>query len=132
LLRRLAIFAGGFDLEAAEAACAGEGVERADVLDGVARLVDKSLVVAGEREGQVRYRLLEPIRQYALACLEASGNAESMRARHAAHFLGLAEQVELQRWHGANFDWLDRLERESDNLRAALGWAEASANAELS
>src|SRR5207244_12477900 len=74
-LCRLAAFAGGFELEAAEAVCADDGADSGDVLDVVARLVDKSLVVVEEQKGQTRCRLLEPVRQYALEKLEAGGEA---------------------------------------------------------
>jgi len=124
LFRRLSVFAGGWALEAAEAVGAGEGIEEEDVLDLLGGLVDKSLVVAeagGEGE-QLRYRMLEPVRQYGLEMLEESGEAGQSRDRHAGWFLELAEEAEPHlkgRWQVA---WLERLEREHSNLRAAIRW----------
>jgi predicted ATPase/DNA-binding SARP family transcriptional activator/DNA-binding CsgD family transcriptional regulator len=124
LFARLCVFAGGWTLEAAEAVESGEDIEEGEVLDLLSGLVDKSLVGAEATEDdEVRYRMLEPIRQYARERLEASGNADELRGRHAAYFLTVAEAAEpelvgpQQRW------WLDRLERDHDNLRAALGWS---------
>ena len=79
--RRLSVFAGGWTLEAAEAVGAGDGIQEADVLELLSMLVDKSLVVAEKNgEGAGRYRMLEPIRQYARERLEESGEAESLKA----------------------------------------------------
>jgi predicted ATPase/DNA-binding SARP family transcriptional activator/DNA-binding CsgD family transcriptional regulator len=123
LFGRLSVFAGGWTLEAAEAVGAGKGIEPHEVLDLLGGLVDKSLVIAGPAPGgAVRYRMLEPVRQYARERLEKSGEAGETRDRHAALFLALVEEAapelvgELQR------DWVDRLEGEHDNLRSALAW----------
>ncbi len=95
VLRHLAVFAGGWTLEAAEAVCAGEGLEQERVLDVLSRLVDKSLVQAERVPGQeARYRMLETIRQYALERLAASGEADTIRRRHAEHYLAVAEMAE--------------------------------------
>ena len=95
LFRRLSVFAGGWTLEAAEAVGSGDGIEEGEILDLLSGLVDKSLVVAEATEdGEVRYRMLEPVRQYALEKLEESGEAEEVRRRHAAFFLALAEEAE--------------------------------------
>ena len=92
LFARLAVFAGGFSLEAAEAVGAGDGIEGAEVLDLLTRLVDQSLVLAeAPPDGEARYRLLETLRAYAREALEASGGAGAVRARHARFFLALAE-----------------------------------------
>jgi non-specific serine/threonine protein kinase len=132
LLRALSVFAGGFTLEAAEAVCGDVGVpfagpdSQVDVLDLLASLVDKSLVVLGDREGEPRYRLLETVRQYAREKLDAAddGEHESVRRRHAAYFLALAEAAEPQLREGPEqLVWFARLETEHDNLRAALDWA---------
>ena len=120
LFRRLAAFAGGFDLAAAEAVCAEDPIGTADVLDLLARLVDKSLVLAEERDGHGRYRLLEPVRQYARERLTGSGEGRATEGRHAAHFLALAERAEPELRGPEQDGWLDCLEREHDNLRAAL------------
>jgi predicted ATPase/DNA-binding CsgD family transcriptional regulator/DNA-binding XRE family transcriptional regulator/Tfp pilus assembly protein PilF len=123
LFERLSVFAGGWTLEAAEAVCAGDGIEPAAVLDLLTRLVDKSLVIAEPGAGgAVRFRLLETVRQYGLQRLAARGDADATLARHAAFFTGLAEELEPIT---VGPDWtarLDRLDREHDNLRAALRW----------
>jgi predicted ATPase/class 3 adenylate cyclase len=126
---RLAVFAGGWTLEAAEEVCAGEGVEGAEVLDLLTRLLDKSLVVAEAQApaGDLRYRLLETLRQYARQRLAAGDGAEATRRRHAAYYLAVAERA-AEHQDGADQDsWLLELEVEHDNLRAALGWASATA-----
>jgi predicted ATPase/transcriptional regulator with XRE-family HTH domain/Tfp pilus assembly protein PilF len=116
LLRRLSIFAGGLTLEAAEAVCAGNGIQAADVLDLLSELVDKSLVLAEPVTGEhVRYWLLETIRQYGAERLEEAGEAAMLRRRHVAWALALAERT--PRWTAAQ---LARLAVEHDNLRAAL------------
>jgi non-specific serine/threonine protein kinase len=124
VFQRLAVFVGGWSLEAAEDVCSGQTVERHEVLAHLTRLVDASLVQVEEREDRARYRLLEPVRQYALTCLSASGELDGVRAQHAAFFLSFAEQRETD----ANFGGpgrqaaLSALEREQDNLRATLQW----------
>src|SRR5687767_8989735 len=95
-----------------------------DVLDLLLRLVDKSLVVAeATEEGGVRYRMLEPVRQYALDELEESDEAEEARRRHAEFFLGIAEKSETEMKRPEQAPWLDSLEAEHDNLGTALSWA---------
>ncbi len=127
-LIRLSVFAGGFDLQGAEAVCASEHVDSLDVLDLLASLVDKSLVVAERGNGSVRYRLLETIRQYsAQELVRAAGDAEVLliRDRHAAYYLALAEAARLSlTGHGQAF-WLHRLDAEWDNLRAVFGHLQA-------
>jgi predicted ATPase/DNA-binding CsgD family transcriptional regulator len=129
VLRRLAVFAGGFGLEAARAVAVGGAVAPDDVLGALGRLVDKSLVVAEERDGEARYRLLETIRQYAADRLSEAGEAAATRDRHLAWFLAFAEAVEpeLRRDLAA---WRTRVEREHDNLRAALDWGLAASDPE--
>src|SRR5712691_4755035 len=131
-LRRLAVFAGGADLKAAEAVCTGAGIERADVLELLTGLVDRSLVLAEPQAGEGRYRLLEPIRQYAEEHLTALGESEAMRDRHASHYLELAEHAAAELWDShvtgpfgsaAQLAWQARLEQEHDNIRAGLAWA---------
>jgi len=122
LFGRFSVFAGGWTLEAAEAVGRGDGIEERDVLDVLSGLVDKSLVVAEARqESRVRYRLLEPVRQYAQEKLEESGEAEEVRRRHASFFLTLAEVAEPWLRGPEDLEWLERLETEHDNMRAALG-----------
>ncbi len=137
LLRRLSVFAGGWTLEAAEAVCDGDGGRRTEdenglppssvlrppsVLDGLASLVDKSLVLAEESDGTIRYRLLETIRQYAAEGLRAAGEVTMPRDRHRDWFLALAERAAPELFGPAQVAWLDRLEADHGNLRAALRW----------
>jgi predicted ATPase/DNA-binding SARP family transcriptional activator/DNA-binding NarL/FixJ family response regulator len=132
LFGRLSVFAGGFTLEAAEAVCPGGIIEEGEVLNLVSRLVDKSLVVAETTaEGQVRYRMLEPLRQYAREELEESREAEVVLSRHAAFFLTLAERAEPELKRIRQEAWLEWLEAEHDNFRAALLWAQRRGEMEL-
>jgi predicted ATPase/class 3 adenylate cyclase len=120
VLRLLSVFAGGFELDAAEAICAGVGdVEVADV---VGSLVNKSLVVAERSGGSLRYRLLETIRQYALEQLVQAGAQEVRRARdaHAGFYLELAETAGPQLTGSGQIPWFNRLDLEWDNLKAAM------------
>jgi predicted ATPase/DNA-binding SARP family transcriptional activator/DNA-binding CsgD family transcriptional regulator len=123
--RRLSVFAGGWTLAAAEVVGSGEGIEAADVLDLLSGLVDKSLVVADAsgRSGGVGYRMLEPIKQYAREKLEASREAEETLSRHAEFFLAQAEEAEPGVEGPQQAAWLDQLEMEHDNHRAALSWS---------
>ena len=125
--RRLAVFAGGWTLDAAESVCAGGEVARADVLLLLARLVDTSLVLKQEVDGRARYRLLEPVRAFALEHLMRSDDASVTESAHAGYFLELADQP------GSAGDAdpaviatlgerLDRLESDYQNFRAALHW----------
>jgi predicted ATPase/DNA-binding CsgD family transcriptional regulator len=122
LFRRLSVFAGGFTLEAAEMVCAGEDIEE-DVLDLLSHLIDKSLVSVTEDGGtEARYRLLETVRQYASEQLEESDEAGEVRHKHAVWFLALADRAEPELKRRQQVVWLARLEREHDNLRAAMRW----------
>ncbi len=120
LFARLAVFVGGCTLKTAEAVCDAD-------LDILESLVDKSLVRV--REGN-RFWMLETIREYAVERLEDSGEAEMVQRRHAEHFLALAEEAEPYT-HRVDAAWLDRLDREADNLRAALDWLEAFEETQL-
>jgi predicted ATPase len=123
LFARLSVFAGGWTLEAAEAVGAGDDIEEEDVLDLLSKLVDKSFVVVEGTSGEngLGYRMLEPVRQYGYERLEGSGEAEAVRRRHAEYYLALVEEAEPElREQGA---WLESLEAEHANRRAALGWA---------
>lgn len=123
LFRRLGAFAGSFALAAAERVGSAEPIELADVLYLLSRLVDKSLVVAEESaEGGVRYRLLETLRRYATERLAQAGEDETVQDRHLAYYVDLAERAHAERVE-AEAIWLERLEQNHDNLRAALAWA---------
>ena len=130
LLRRLSVFAGGWTLEAAAAitgdqddpAAAPAGASRLDILDGLGRLADRSLVVVAHTTA-TRYGMLETIRQYASDRLVASGEAAGLRARHLARFHRLAVEAAVHLQGPDMVEWLGRLEAETDNLRAALDWA---------
>jgi hypothetical protein len=126
LLRRLTVFAGVWTLEAAEAVGSGDGVEAWEVVDLLAHLVDKSLVVAEERDGAARYRLLETVRQYAGDRLLAAGEAEAARDRRRDWYLAQAERAAPALRGPEVGAWLDRLAAEHDNLRAALAWCLAA------
>jgi predicted ATPase/class 3 adenylate cyclase/DNA-binding CsgD family transcriptional regulator len=122
LFRRLAVFAGGWTLEAAEAVGAGYGLAGDDVLDLLAELVDKSLVIADNTGGTVRYHLLETMREYGWEKLRAAGEETAVRDRHRDWYVTLADEGEPHLHGGEQAVWLTRLEREHDNLRAALAW----------
>ena len=132
LFGRLSVFAGGWTLEAAEAVSLGEGIQEGDILELLSGLVDKSLVVAEPVvEGSVRYRMLEPIRQYALERLHESEEAEEAWRQHASYYLALAQEAEPELRGQQQGIWLDRLETEHDNFRTALSWAIEQEDAEL-
>ena len=121
LLRRLSVFSGGWTLPAAEEVCAGHGIEPWQVLDLLTSLGDKSLVVVEERGGATRYRFLESMHEYASELFEEAGDDPGdARRRHLAHFLALAEEAEPQLTRADQVAWLERLEVEHRNLRAAL------------
>ena len=128
LFARLSVFAGGFDLEAAQAVAPGE-----DVLVGLAALIDHSLVVAESASSEVmRYRLLEPVRQCAEAQLSIGGERDATCRRHAEHYLDVAARLDAELRSGSEQDGsggaLSRLERETANCRLALAWARDQPN----
>jgi predicted ATPase/class 3 adenylate cyclase len=129
LLTRLAVFAGGATLEAAEGVCGGEGIDPDAVFELLASLVARSLVVAEEHGPGTRYRLLETIRQYGEERLERLGEAERWRARHAGYYAGLPGRVRNHA-HDPNQEvfWAVRLSAEQDNLLAAWSWAIGTGN----
>ena len=120
LLSRLSAFAGGWTLEAAEVVCTGEHVQTCDVLDLLTSLVDKSLVVVQQREGNMRFRLLETVRQYARDRLLERGEQDSVQGRHRRFFAAFVEAVEPKLAGPEQSVWLRLLESEHDNLRATL------------
>jgi len=131
LLGRVSVFAGGWTLEEAAVVCAGQEMDYWAVVDGLDGLVNRSLVSMDETsDGAVRYRLLETVRQYAWERLAAASEEDATRDLHLTHFLARAEQA-VQAFRGPELGtWLDRLETEHDNLRAALGWARTRARGE--
>ncbi len=130
LFRRLAVFLGGFDLDAAQTVAIGGDVTRYHVLDQLTLLVDKSLVSTDESGGRTRYRLLETVRQYALEKLGESGEADEVRTRHRDHYTTLAALLDAP----AGTDYEQRIEQaniEIDNLRAAFAWSQENSDTEL-
>lgn len=128
LLRRLSIFAGSWTLEAAEKVCGGaslqgehgEGIEERDLLDLLASLIEKSLVVAETTEVRTRYRLLETVRQYSWERLVESGESEWVSERHQAYYLEFATVAKPELTGPAQAVWMELMEREHDNVRQAL------------
>lgn len=128
LFRRLAVFAGGWDAESAGEVLGAAGVD----LDlRLSPLVAQSLVIVEARAEQLRYRTLDTIREYARGRLAESGEAERLSRRHAEYFLNLARQAEEELTGDQQTRWLNRLDREHDNFRAALEWAVESNAADL-
>jgi predicted ATPase/class 3 adenylate cyclase len=119
VFRSLAAFVGGCTLRAAEEICSGGGVDEAAVMDHLFSLVDKSLVVAEERSGDTRYRMLETVRQYAVARLGDSSEHDAVQARHLAFYLKLAEEARPELTGPKQGEWLARLDLERENLLAA-------------
>ncbi len=126
-MRRLSVFADGWTLEAAEAVAGNPGVVEAgsrisagEILDLLSRLIEKSMVMAEGQEDEARYRLLATIRSYSLEKLSESGEAESVSSRHAAYFLDLVEAAEPEMHGPHQLKWLNRLERDYDNILATL------------
>lgn len=127
LLRRLAVFAGGWVLAAAEQSCSGDGLSSGQILDLLTSLVDKSLVTFDERDSEPavserRFRLLETVRHYAADLLEASGEADTVCRRYRDYFLALAEETAQQLLEPDYARAIARFEAERDNLRAAIAW----------
>jgi predicted ATPase len=134
LFRRLSVFSGGFTLEAAEAVCvfdpAGTSSEADEVLEQLGQLLDKSLVQAQQGTGgEPRFSMLETIHEYATEQLVASGEAAALQERHADYFLRLAEEADPHMFRPEREAWMERLDREQANLRAALAWCKADSDA---
>jgi non-specific serine/threonine protein kinase len=136
LFRRLSIFAGTFTLEAAESVCSGGLIEQPHVLDLLSHLVDKSLVqlpppdaaapIVPGSGGVMRYRLLETLRQFGRECLQENGETEAAEHRHALYYSALAERAGPELHGPHQVAWLHLLDRELDNLRAAIEWSQRS------
>ncbi|MEV0372182.1 BTAD domain-containing putative transcriptional regulator [Streptomyces sp. NPDC050636] len=120
VLRRLAVQADGCTLEAAETVCAGDGVRHDDVLDLLARLVDRSLVTVARTPDGVRYRLLETVAAYCMERLTEAGELHAVRQRHHRYYAELAEHAAPLLYGTDQREWLERLDQEAANLRAAL------------
>lgn len=129
LFRRLAVFAGGWTLDAVEGICPGNGahlgtgVARSAILDVLGHLVDHSLVLVRRHDDTVRYHLLETVRQYALEALQGTGEEGDLRDRHLEWFLQVAEDIESKTWIMPFAAALSTLQPEEDNFRAALAWS---------
>jgi len=131
LFRRLGVFIGGRTLEALEAVCAGDGIEKWDVLDLLQELVEKSLVtVERDDAGESRYTLIESVWQYAREKLEAAGEAEKVRDRHLDYFLSIAEKMAAGFVGPDQVRLLERYYRERFNFRRAIEWAVEAARIE--
>ena len=122
VFRRLAVFTGGWTLEAAESVC-GEGREGPDILDLMSRLVDKSLVISEESTGGIRYRRLETIRQYSRERFFETEEVETIRDRHLAYYVQFSEEIERGLRGPARKIWAYRSEEEQENLQTAVEWA---------
>ena len=129
--RRLSVFVGDCTLEAIEAVCHGVGDDEIDVLNTVSSVIDKSLVQLREQEAEEpRLRMFEVVREFGLECLCESGEEESIRQAHARYYLALVEEAEPHLRGAQQLLWFRRLDREQENLRAALAWLIAHAEGE--
>ncbi len=124
LLRRMSVFTGGSSLEAIENICCGSGIDENEILDLVTRLVDKSLVTYENINSSARYDMLETIRQYAREKLVQAGEIEFLRRRQLEYYADLTEKIAPELWRAKQVHWMDVLELEHDNLRAALEWSQ--------
>ncbi len=130
LFRRLAVFAGGWTLEAAEQVCLEAGASKLDMLEGLSSLLDKSLLnQEHESPGETRFRMLYVLREFGLEQLDAEGEGTATREAHAAYYLRLSEEANSQLHGCEQKGWRNQLEHEHDNLRAALNWWLEQANA---
>ena len=123
LLCRVSIFSGGWTLESAQSVCAGDGIDEKDLLDLLTSLADKSLVHARAVRGETRYELLETVRHYARDRLSDKGEEAGLSHRHFECMLALAKRAESRLTSGDQQVWLECLESEHENLRAALSWS---------
>jgi predicted ATPase/DNA-binding CsgD family transcriptional regulator len=126
VLARLSVFAGSFELDAAEAVVGGDGIERGAVLDVVAGLVEQSMVEVVERTGRARYRLLETVREYARQRLVELDDRDRMRGRHLAFHVDLVARAQAGLAGGQPEPWVARLVADLDDVRTAMDWAASS------
>ena len=131
LFRRLSVFVGGCTLEAVESVCYETQQEALSALSEIASLLDKSLLQRVANEGEARLMMLETIREYGLECLRESGEATLIQSEHAQYFLSMAEELEPHYFGAQATAVLDQLEREFENIRAALTWLARSGEKEL-
>jgi predicted ATPase/class 3 adenylate cyclase len=131
LLARVAVFAGGWTLDAAEAVCSGDPIDEDEVLELLAGLVARSLVVADDQGAETRYRLLETLRQYGEERLAEAGDTDRVRLRHADHYTEFAGVVRSHVYGPDQVEWGARLAREHDNLFAAMAYALDIQNVDL-
>jgi tetratricopeptide (TPR) repeat protein len=121
LFRRLAVFAGGFTIEAVESICSTDEI---DALNCLTSLIENSLIVQTETaEGESRFRLLEVVREYAHEVLNSNGERNLIKQKHAAFYLAFAKEAEPKLYGEQTTKWLNRLEEEHNNIRAALSWS---------
>ena len=128
LFDRLAVFRGGFSLEAAEAIVSGQGLEELEILDLLASLADKSMIQGGT-DG--RFGLLETLRQFSQVRLTASGTADEWRLRHANYYVAVAAEAQRGTRSSQQVEWFGRLDHDHENLQAALDWAISSGHLEV-
>jgi predicted ATPase/class 3 adenylate cyclase len=122
LLQRLSVYSGGWTLESAESVCVGDEVEEWELLDLMTSLCDKSLVVVAQKSGVTRYHLLQTVREYSHDRLVESRRDSELRDLHLTYFVNLGEEADPQLRGPDQRVWLERLESEHDNIRAALSW----------
>ncbi|MDP9484058.1 MAG: tetratricopeptide repeat protein [Chloroflexota bacterium] len=123
VLRRLSVFAGGAALDAAESVCAGDPVEPFEILDVLGRLVEKSLIFTDPTASEARFRLLETVREYARGRLVEEGEGDATLRRHRDWYLRLVDEASPGFFHGPEpIEWLQRIDREHDDIRAVLEW----------
>ena len=127
----LSVFAGGFDLRAAENVCGFDPIDDIDVIDLVSSLVDKSMIVADRGASGMRYRLLETLRQYGEEQMELRGETPSVRDRHAEYYANLVSELDVLVRGQRQLEGTQRMSLEWDNVRAAHLWALAQENLDL-
>ena len=132
LFRRLSLFSGSFSLEAAESICEGPDLDSMDIMDSVSRLVDKSLLILEPSEGSARYRMLETIREYAFDRLRESGETARLQSLFIQFFVAFGQRGHQELSGPAQGEWLERLDAEVENFRAALTWPVQEAEVQVS